>query len=182
MSEHERTTGAPGGGSGTERKSFDLDGFLATAEQVRDELRRRYDADDEQAGILFSPVDVDRAADRYYTIVDHSLTDLRLTAREAALIVDALSRPSSMVLSYLAVPAMIENVAAREVLHQKWAVDGHALKEKLALAGPGHCIAIVDALERVWTASRRHSDIDLLDLARKVGFATYAGEAQNDAG
>lgn len=113
-----------------------------------------------------------RDLQRYYELLDECLARLDLSEPEAGLLTEAavgvreLGEPArSQVHRYLW--AEVSDAVRERGLAERWGVqDPQALVERIRGLGPAEQRALVDALERVWSAS---SAEDTPTLLRRVG-------------
>jgi len=105
------------------------------------------------------PQIIERDLERFYYLLEKSLTEIDLNVNEACLIADALDGISFGPWAVEHLWLNIRDAIILEKLDTKWRVEGEALVEKLESLTPLQSLAIIDASERFWQKSRPEEDI-----------------------
>jgi hypothetical protein len=132
------------------------------AGEVGDHLRRR--ASGRPLGGIAR-----RDLERYYALLAQSLRRIALSQDEASLIAVAcngvLWTPQTVDLIW----AEVDEAIRADRLDQQWGVDGPALVDLLRALGPAERLALVDAVEHLWTLVGQGDPRPLPELLRAVG-------------
>lgn len=110
-----------------------------------------------------------RDLERYYALLAAELRTVTLSPNEAQLLVDAnngtLWEPHTMRLLW----AGVDDAILLDGLAAKWQVNGKELVATLRLLTPGQTVAVVDAVERTWSALTADPDRLMADTLRHIG-------------
>lgn len=107
-----------------------------------------------------------RDLERYYEMLRRNLPTFSM--EEALLLVDVEN-------GHIVMPEMVSMLWAEvqdaldEGYAEKWHVDGPTLVKRLRALTPFQCMAIADAIERVWHISSTSSDDNMEAIVRAVG-------------
>ena len=108
-----------------------------------------------------------RDLERYYRLLDRTLTGVLFSVAEASAIVDACNGTLWDSFSLFGGLALgLEDAISGDQLDAKWGIDGERLLAKLRALEPVQHLAIVDAIERFWDADLSR---DREDILREVG-------------
>jgi hypothetical protein len=129
-----------------------------------DEIEQRYSAGGSTYATSGSEI-ARRDLERYYDMLKRSLP--RFSQGEAMLLCDVLNGVISMAYSVPLLWAQVSD-ALQDGYAEKWEIDGPALVEKLRKLTPFECMAVVDAVERVWNSPTYYID-NMEERLRKVG-------------